>query len=271
MTTPQATRTPTRHSNQGWIPRQHGAWAMLIVPFVVGVVLRSRVATLDVWLVPLAVTVLAAYFCFNALTYWLRSAPARRATYARPVLVHGAIALVFGVAAMVMGGWPIIAWLPIGLPFAVLAIWLAGRRKDRAVASGFATMVLAVGMGLVVRFVTPAAMLDGWPAGGADVAIIVALFTYFFGTVLHVKALIRERGQRPARIRSVGYHAVATLVAVGTALAGWTSPLWVIFFALTTARAWYMSLPVNVGRFAPLQIGMVEIGLSVGALVISLL
>ena len=259
-----------KSASQGWVPRQHGAWAMLIVPFALGVVLRARVADLDAWLVPLAATVFAAYFCFNALTFWLRAAPARRSSYTRPVLVYGAIALVFGVLALVMGGWPITSWLPIGLPFAVLAVWLASHRNDRAVLSGFATEALAVGMGLVVRFITPAAMVDEWSTAYGDVAIMVALFVYFFGTVLHVKALIRERGRRPARVRAVTWHAVATLVAVAAALAGWASPLWVAFFTVTTLRTWYMSRPDLVGRFKPAQIGVLEIVLSVSAFVIGL-
>ena len=42
-----------------------------------------------------------------------------------------------------------------------------------------------------MRFITPAAMVDEWSTAYGDVAIMVALFVYFFGTVLHVKALIR--------------------------------------------------------------------------------
>lgn len=270
-----AQTTPTRmrrgkNASQSWVPRQHGAWAMLIVPFALGVVLRSRVANLDAWLVPLAVTVLAAYFCFNALTFWLRAAPARRSSYTRPVLVYGAVALGFGMLTMLMGGWPIMAWLPIGLPFAVAAVWLASNRHDRAILSGFATQVLAVGMGLVVRFITPAAMVAEWPTAYRDAVVMVALFIYFFGTVLHVKALIRERGQRPARLRAVSWHAAATVLAVGAVAAGWAAAMWIVFFAGTKARTWYMSRPDLVGRLKPLQIGVLEIVLSVCAFLIGL-
>ena len=58
--------------------------------------------------------------------------------------------------------------------------------------------------------------------------------------------------------------------AVAAALAGWASPLWVAFFTVTTLRTWYMSRPDLVGRFKPLQIGVLEIVLSVFAFVIGL-
>lgn len=256
---------------QGWMPRAHGVWAMLIVPFVTGVVLRSRVAPLDAWLIPLALAVLAAYLCFNALTLWLRAAPARRGTYTRPVLAYGAVAAAFGTLALLMGAWPILAWLPVALPFVALAVWLAAQRKDRAVASGFATIALAVGMGLVVRFVTPGGLLDAWPAAARDVLIIVAQFGYFFGTVWHVKALIRERGRRRARLRSIAWHLGATLAAVSGAVTGWASPLWIAFFAVTTGRTWWMTHPEVAPRIKPIQIGIMEITLSVAALGCSLL
>lgn len=258
-------------SRQGWVPRQHGVWAMLIVPFVTGVVLRARVAALDLWLVPLWLAVLAAYLCFNVLTFWLRAAPARRSTYTRPLLVYGAVAAVFGTLALLMGAWPMLAWLPFALPFAVLAVWLAAQRKDRTVASGFATLVLAVGTGLAVRFVTPAGLLAELPAAAPDVWIITAQFVYFFGTVWHVKALIRQRGQARARWRSIGWHLGATLAAVAGTTMGAISPLWIGFFVATTARTWWMTRPDLAPRIKPIQIGIMEITLSVFALACSLL
>ena len=79
-------RRPRRSAAaRGWLPNQHGAWAMLIVPFIVGVVLRSRAGEPGgAWLIPLAAAEFAAYFAFNALGLWLHAAPARRAGF-RPL------------------------------------------------------------------------------------------------------------------------------------------------------------------------------------------
>ncbi len=87
---------------------------------------------------------------------------------------------------------------------------------------------------------------------------------------MRMRMRLRRGRRRPARVRAVTWHAVATLVAVAAALAGWASPLWVAFFTVTTLRTWYMSRPNLVGRFKPLQIGVLEIVLSVFAFVIGL-
>lgn len=257
--------------HQGWIPKQHGAWAMLIVPLVTGVVLRSRVAPLDWWLIPLAFAVFTGYFGFNALSLQLKAAPRRRAAYRLPNLVYGLATLVLGLAVLLLGGWPIVAWLPVALPLAALAIWLASRRQDRAVASGFATVALAMGVGLVVRFHTPDELFAGWPAGLPDALVFVALFGYFFGTVWHVKALIRERGQRPARVRALVWHGAMVVAATFATAAGWASVWWIAFFVLATARTWYLTRPELAGRYRPLHIGVLEIVLSVIITVIAVL
>lgn len=222
-------------------------------------------------MLPLAVAVFTGYFGFNVLSLQLKAAPRRRAAYRVPNLVYGAATFVLGLAVLLLGGWPIAAWLPIALPLAALAIWLASRRQDRAVASGFATVALAMGVGLVVRFHTPAELFADWPAGLPDAAVFVALFGYFFGTVWHVKALIRERGQRPARIRALGWHLLMVALATLAAAAGWLSIWWIAFFIIATARTWYLTRPELAGRYKPLHIGVLEIILSVLIVIIAVL
>lgn len=255
---------------QGWIPNQHGAWAMLIVPFITGVVLRSRVALLEAWLLPLGVAIFTGYFGFNALTLWLKAAKTRRAPYRRPIAVYGAITAVLAATVMVLGGWPLLWWLPVAVPLAALAIWLAAQRQDRAVLSGFATVAMAVGMGLVARFTTPAELVADWPSGLGDLAIFIALFAYFFGTVWHVKALIRERGQARSRRRTMAWHLACTVLSIVSAIAGWTSIWWIVFYVLLTARTWWMTRPELTGKIKPAQIGVTEIVLSLIALIIAL-
>lgn len=257
--------------HQGWIPKQHGAWAMLIVPLIIGLVLRARLAPLEIWLIPLVVAVFTGYFGFNVLSLQLKAAPRRRAAYRVPNLVYGAATGLLAIAVLLLGGWPIVAWLPVALPLAALAIWLAAQRQDRAVASGFATVALAIGVGLAIRFPTPAELFADWPAALPDALVFVALFGYFFGTVWHVKALIRERGQRPARLRALGWHGAMVLLATLAAAAGWLSVWWIAFFVVATARTWYLTRPELAGRFKPLQIGVLEIILSVFITIIAVL
>ena len=90
----------------------------------------------------------------------------------------------------------------------------------------------------------------------------LAVLAYFTGSLLYVKTMIRNRGDRAYRWTSVGYHAVAAAVgaAVGAAVA-W--PLGVLGGALLVRAAW---LPRT--SLTPKQVGLLEVipvaGLLVG-------
>ena len=63
----------------------------------------------------------------------------------------------------------------------------------------------------------------------------LALFGYFFGTVLHVKSLIRERGNTRMAAASTAWH-LAWTVATFPAWGATTSWAWTILFAVATLR-----------------------------------
>ncbi len=261
-----------RHSRHapGWIPNQHGAWAMLIVPFLVGTVQRDQSIGLAAWLVPLAIAELAAYFCFYALTLWLRAAPRRRAEYRAPLLTYAIVTAVAATLVLVLGGWPLLGWLPLALALGGYAVWLAGQRRDRDASGGLATVAMAVGLGLAIRFMTPLELVRALPGAVPELAIFGLLFVYFGGTVWHVKALIRQRGQQPARTRAIGWHVAATLLAAvlaGLSVVNWG---WPVFFALCLARTTWMTRPALDGRLRPAVIGVTEIVMSVLITIVAL-
>lgn len=235
---------------------------MLIVPLLAGVVLRTRVAPFALWWVPLAAAVFTGYSWYNALTLWFRAPKGRREQYLQPINVYGAVTAVLVAVALAGGGWSILAWLPAALPLVVLAVWLARRGDERSLASGFATIALAVGIALVIRFPFPRDVLDGWPDSAPHLAVIAAIFGYFEGTVLHVKAMIRERGQRDARRRSLTWHSSWTLLVTVATLSGWLGAGWIVFFAFLTMRAGLLPAMAATRPLRPLHIGLVEIAAS---------
>lgn len=250
----------------GWVPNQHGAWAMLILPFVVGVVLRARAGDLQAYLVPLFAFWMLGYFTFHAVSQWLKAPPKRRPALVRPSVVYAASATVAGLTTLALAGWPILGWAPLYLPLLLPALWLASRRQERATLGGALTVAAASLMTLVARFTSPTELghpLDD-PATAAALAATVGLFAYFFGTVLYVKTNIRERGSRGYLAASVLWHAGATALALAgtllTGLAWW----WPAFFALTTVRA--AVVPRLTPAWTPKRIGFLEVGFSSAAL-----
>jgi hypothetical protein len=217
-----------------YLPPQHGAWALLLVPFVVGVAC-TRPVLLHV---PLLVAWLAGYL----LSYYALLA----LKTGRPGKVAGPLRLYAGLsapAAALVAGFAPRTWAFAPAFAALLAVnaVLARRRDDRALAGGLASVAQSCLM------VPLAAVVAGGSARGAALPALV-LFAYFAGSLLYVKTMIRNRGERGYLVASITFSAAAT---VGVALVAW--PLGVLFALLTARAAW---LPTR--RLTPKQVGLLE-------------
>ena len=270
-----------RTRTAGWVPNQHGAWAMLVVPFAAGVILCWRAGTLGLYLIPMFATWLLGYFAFHAASGLLKSAPARRRRWVPALALYGTGTLIAGLATVWLtsgtagtvpgvpaGQGTVLWWLAVfGVPLGA-ALWLASRRQERHLAGGLLPTGLAAAMLLVARFPDPLAMLAD-PALPAAALLAAMTFGYFGGTVLHVKAMIRERGRLAWRNASIGWHAAWTVATAGLVIGGLLTRAWPAFFLITTIRAWL--LPVIAGRrvVRPLAIGLVELALSAALLVLT--
>lgn len=246
--------------NDGWIPQQHGAWAMLVVPFLCGVTLRAAAGDLPVHLAALLPFWLVGYMAFNAASLWLKAPPARRGRLRRPLVVWLGASSAAGLLTLALAGARILWWAPWYLPLLVPALVLASRRRERATLGGALTVVAASLMTLVARFTSPAD-LPGAPDAALAVGVAAANVAYFFGTVLYVKTNIRERGNRTFLVASLAWHAAATAAAALASVLTGASVWWTVFFAATLARA--IVVPRLQPRLTPLRIGLIEIVLSV--------
>lgn len=242
--------------NPCWIPNQHGAWAMLVVPFVLGSFLRLRDGEPGWFLIPLFACWMLGYFAFNAASGWLKAPAKRRHQWVKPLLVYGALSVLAGLLTLAIAGWPLLTWAPAFVPLVLPALWLASRRHERATVGGALTIAAASLMVPIARYP------HGWDALQLDAGLtwIVALlaFLYFFGTVLYVKTNIRERGRPGWLVASVAYHAACVLLAAVLAWAGLAAWWWAGFFALTTLRSWL----IPRRHWSAKHIGFLEVGLS---------
>ncbi len=175
---------------------------MLLVPFAVGL-LPSWGGRASWWHVPMLVAWLAAYlFSYFAL---LATKTRRVARHANQLRVYGAVAAAAGVPVVVARP-EVLRLAPAFAALAVVTVVLARRRDDRNVAGGLASAAQACLVVPAVAAVGRVPMADVAPAA-------VACFLYLGGTVLYVKTMIRERGERSWFMASVAWHAVALPVA----------------------------------------------------------
>lgn len=231
---PRARGVPRRRGR--WIPPQHGAWAMLLVPYLAGLLITGF-SWVDV---PLLVAWVAGY----VLSYFaLLAVKTRRPGRVRAQLVtYGAATLLAG--AVVLAARPeLIGFAPLFA--AVLAVngFFASRRDDRALVNG---LVSAVAASLILPVVAVVGGESPWRT--AETGVIIVL--YFAGTVLFVKSSIRERGNRTLYAASVGFHVVALAAAT------WVALPYALPFACYLARAALLPrLAVSAKR-----IGLAEVG-----------
>lgn len=252
-TRPARTNRPRRRST-GWVPNQHGAWAMLVVPWLLGfaAVLRNGGSVLSALM--LLVTWLVGYFAFFAMSQWLRSRLKPR--FLPAVRTYAVTAGALGVGLLVLRPeW--ISWGVVFAPLVTLSLWLSWRRRDRTLLSGACTVAAASLLPMVM-------VSDGlwpWSVPPGMVGVSLVCFGYFFGTVLYVKTIIRERGSRAWVVASVAWHLVwiPASLALPEPLPG---VLLASFFGLMAARAgivpWlgplrgrnFSARAVGVGEFA---------------------
>ncbi|HEY8534280.1 MAG TPA: YwiC-like family protein [Micromonospora sp.] len=240
---------PARRSSAGarrrqFIPPQHGAWAMLLVPYLAGLlVVGAR------WLhAPLLVAWIGGYLWSYYVFQALKSRRPRR--FRAQLLVYGAVTL--PAALLVLALRPAVLWYaPVFAVLLGINAVSAWRRRERTLLNDLAAVAQSC---LMVAVVVTVAGADPWAGAGAFAACAL----YFAGTAFFVKTMIRERDNRTFHRWSLGYHAAALVASLPL------GPAAAAFFAWTALRAWL--LPRR--RLAPVQIGLIEIVNSVALLAV---
>jgi hypothetical protein len=232
----------------GWVPNQHGAWAMLASPLLVGILAGG-----PAWVhLPLALFWFAGYLAFFAGGLWLKSG--RRARWWPPVRVYVPLAGALGAVVVLMRP-DLLLWTPLfAVPLGV-GLWAAAHRRDRDLLVGLAT-VLGSSLMTVVAY----------DAGAGQAPMRAWLFAlvqllYFAGTVFYVKSAIRERDNTRFLALSVGFHVAA---AVALLPVSWWLTL---LFTLLAVRAGV----VPPRHLTPQRLGVGEIVATVAVAVVSLL
>lgn len=239
---------------------------MLVVPFAVG--------ALDAgpsWRhVPLLLTWLAGYFMFFATGLWLRSR--RKARYWPPVRAYAVLTAVLGLV-VVMIEPDLLRWAVVFAPLVSVSLWSSWRRADRSLLNDAVTVLAACLMTVVVAAVgthggarsTPGLPGLTWLPGADQVrpwVLTALLLAYFAGTVLYVKTMIRNRGDRRRYALSVAYHVVVCVPAA--AVNPW---LGLLFVALALRSA---IVPQRWPGLTPAALGAGEIvaSITLGALLL---
>ena len=248
------------------IPKEHGAWAMLYVPFVAGVLAAGSKALGHVpGLLLLLAAVTGVFLGRETLLVWLRKRDRgqdpredARATWWQ---LGGAIACTAGLLAT----RPPLAIVPLGLAgAAVLGIHVVQmRRREARTVLG---EILAI-LGLTLA--APAAFLvgrDAWSPRALLLWVLCALF--FASSVFHVKLRVlasqprRALERRRMRWVSGAYHLLLLIALAALAVTRQVHLFVFVAFLPIVARA-LSSLWSQPGRLDLKRAGVLEIVYSI--------
>lgn len=274
--------------NDGWVPQHHGAWAMIIVPTIAGMMIGG-----PHWRhIPLLLLWWVGYFFFYAATLWLKAH--RKQRFFPPVRAYGLATLALGIIVLLSAPW-LAMWALWFAPLIAISLWCVLRKAERSLLNDFVTIIAACLMTMVTfdaahrpdywwfsAVYDPAGKVYDQPWGpsaswaGGDITaqawawrVAAVLLVYFLGTVPHVKALIRERDNPRFAYGSVLYHVLALIGAIVIVVAGWwpggiAGALLIAAAVIAAVRAAYMPWRQNHhGRLTVKQIGKTELYLSI--------
>jgi hypothetical protein len=208
------------------VPNQHGAWAFLAVPLLLGLAL--------VGVTPIGLAFAAAWLLAYPATYYLGRAVVirwRRGTWTRLarrewshavpwVAAAGSVSLLLVVLRpwlMAVGGALAAAW--------AASLWLTRTGHERGVTND----LLLVGQAALAVPLLWAVTIDAWPPADSWWAAGVCA-VFFTGSVLHVKSLIREADDHRWALGSRAFN----VAALGMGL---LSPWLLIPFGAAAVRA----------------------------------
>ena len=247
------------------VPREHGAWAMLTIPFV------SAVLVVGEWTPQVFTALVFVLFAFSARyaiemllipAIYSRAGRPDRGRVRRSAWIYSLVVAFAGFLLVVVWGLYQLLW--VGLA-AMLLFSVRVRRGRLGAERELSTEVTgAVGLTLTA--------LVGWIASGESVDTSALLLwalncAFFCAAILYVKARIRalssrRRGEKaPYAWRVFWFHLLVVAFVISLVFARWVSPLVVVPFALAALRA-IMGQRARQGTFSLKRLGWSELVLS---------
>jgi hypothetical protein len=239
------------------LPREHGAWAMLSVPFLIGVLVGGGQSWRVLWL-GLAMTFV--FIAREPLLLWQRARRRGKDSGAarRLVFIYFGLAALFSAPLLVFHH--LFGLVLLGLLVMILLgvnTWQAGQREDRTV----------LGESLAILGLTLTAPAAHYVARGRWEVVALWLWAlsalYFTSSVFYVKLRVlestrKEQARKQAWRHCALYHASLSISLVVLALTSSVYLFALVAFAPALLRAFW-SLLKPAGQLNLRRIGVMEI------------
>ncbi|WP_136603632.1 YwiC-like family protein [Paenibacillus dokdonensis] len=231
------------------IPREHGGWAMVSMPFII-----SMMAAKPVLLhLPLFLAWMFLYLSSYPLMQALKKTT-KQSLWLRWGAGYAAAAVLCLIPVLLVEPW-LFRFAPILILLILINVWHVRHKAERALLNDICAIMLFCTGGAA------AYLLGGgtWDRELADVLLFN--FLYFTGTVFFVKSVFRERKNKRWTIYAKVYHCISFVLPLFT-----LSPWMCIPFVYPLIKTWmYSGKPLK-----PMRVGIMEIFGSVQFLILSL-
>ncbi|WP_379152303.1 YwiC-like family protein [Paenibacillus sp. sgz5001063] len=184
-----------------YIPNQHGAWAMLVLPFLFGMA-ASQALFLHI---PLFLCWLFIYLFIFQLLQGVKTRRFDRVL--KPLKVYGLLLLPFVI--YLTAAKPKLLWFALlALPLFAVNLYYARTKNERALLNDIS------GILLFCLMVFPVFYVGGGTSWETATELFILALLYFVGTALYVKTIIREKNNPKYYYASVVYHSLFILIGV---------------------------------------------------------
>lgn len=228
------------------IPKQHGAWSMLILPFLLGGIVGGWTLVH----IPFAIAWLFVYMGTFFLFQYIKQRK-KSPELLRTVATYLTIAIVAAIPVF-LAEWRLVWFVLAMIPFGLVNAYFAKIKDERNVWNDVSA-VTSFCIGGMASYYLGARALDG-----TIVWMFVLPYLYFLGSIFFVKTMMREKKSLFYRNVSWGYHGLLVTIFI---VLGYPMLALAYVPSLMRAVAFY-------GKKIPImKIGIVEIANSVFVLV----
>jgi len=226
------------------LPREHGAWAMLATPLLLGALLAPVSSSRVLWLF---IAALSFFLLRHPVAILVKrwANPPKDAAYLRQwVVIYGGVAALSGAWLLLgYGLWWLIPAALVGATLLGLNMWLVTRRQEMSLMAELSG-IFGLAMGAPMSYYVASGLLD-------RLAMMLWLlnFLYFGGTVFYVKLKVRIQPRLPAPTNltdylhpaaaALAYQTITFIIIIGLTVIG-LLPMWawLIFLPATLKLLW---------------------------------
>ncbi|MEI5909318.1 YwiC-like family protein [Bacillus spongiae] len=185
------------------LPKQHGAWAMLILPFL----LSSIIGNPSLFHLPLFFGWLFLYLATYPLLLFLRRK--KPSLHGKWASIYLGLAFLFLIPPLLYE-WRLIYFGIAMIPFFIINIYFAKINRERAFWNDV-TAISSFCVGGLASYYLGVGSLD-------EMAWFLAIlsFLFFLGSTFYVKTMIREKKNPKYKWYSWGYHALIPILLLIT-------------------------------------------------------